>query len=69
MIKLTRLSGKEFVLNCELLKFIEATPDTLLTLTTGEKIMVKESVDAVIEATLHYRQKIYREPPARNKEV
>ena len=68
MIKLTRLSGKEFILNCELIKFVEATPDTLLTLTTGEKIMVKESVDAVIDATLLYKQRVFREPPAQSHE-
>ena len=63
MIKLTRLNGKEFVVNCELIKFIEATPDTLLTLVGEEKIMVKESVESVVEATLQYRRKIFRDPP------
>lgn len=58
MIRLSRLNGKEFVLNCELIKFIEATPDTVITLITGEKLMVRESVDDVIEATVRYRQKV-----------
>ena len=60
MIKLTRLNGKEFVVNCDLIKFVEATPDTLLTLINGEKVMVKESVDSVLEAVLQYRQRIFK---------
>ena len=63
MIYLTRLNGKEFVLNCDLIKFIEATPDTVITLTQGEKFMVRENVDAVIRATMEYRQKLYQDPP------
>jgi flagellar protein FlbD len=63
MIQLTRLNGKEFVVNCELIKTIEATPDTVISLTTGEKLMVKESVDQVIESTVQYRKRLYQEPP------
>ena len=62
MIHLRRLNGKEFVMNCELIKFIESTPDTLVSLTTGEKIMVKESVEEVIRATVRYRQWIAQAP-------
>jgi flagellar protein FlbD len=51
------------VVNCELIKFIESTPDTLITLTTGEKLMVTESVEAVIEATMNFRKKLYQEKP------
>lgn len=60
MIEVTRLNGKSFVLNCELIKFVEATPDTVITLTSGEKFMVKESVDAVVESTLNFRRKFYQ---------
>ena len=56
MIRLHRLNGKEFVLNCELIKTIEATPDTVITLTTGEKMMVRDSVDDVIRETVSFRQ-------------
>lgn len=37
MIKISRLNNTEFVLNCELIEFIEETPDTVITLTTGKK--------------------------------
>jgi len=63
MILVTRINGKQFVLNCELIKFMEETPDTVVTLSTGEKLMVKESIRQLIDMTLIYRQKIYREPP------
>jgi len=58
MIKLTRLNGKEFILNCELIKSIEATPDTVITLTVGEKMMVKENVDSIVQATIRFRKEL-----------
>lgn len=65
MITLSRLNGKEFVLNCEIIKSVEATPDTIITLQNGEKIMVRETVDAVIQSTMNYRKRLYQEPPTR----
>lgn len=58
MIKLTRLSDETFYLNAELVQEIEATPDTIVTLTSGKKMMVKESVDEVASAVLEYRRSI-----------
>ncbi|MBY0470536.1 flagellar FlbD family protein [bacterium] len=63
MIPVSRLNGKEFIVNCELIKYIESTPDTMLTLTTGEKLLVKESPELVINRTIEYRKKLYQEPP------
>ena len=54
MIHLSRLNGKPFVLNADLIKFIEATPDTIISLTTGEKIMVAEDVDTVVKRAIEY---------------
>ena len=48
MIKVKRLNGKEFVINSDLIEFIEKTPDTVISLTTGKKVVVQESVDEVI---------------------
>jgi flagellar protein FlbD len=65
VIRLKRLNGSQFVLNCDLIKTIEATPDTLITLTSGEKLMVLEKVDDVVSATIEYRRKLLepqREP-------
>jgi len=60
MIRLSRLNGKEFFLNCEMIKVLEATPDTVITLVSGEKLMVKESVDNVVQATLAYKKEAFR---------
>ena len=48
MIDVTRFNGKSFVLNAELIEVMEETPDTVITLTTGHKYVVKESVEEVI---------------------
>ena len=59
MIKVKRLNDKEFVVNSELILYIEATPDTIITLTNGQKIVVSESVDEVIDKVIKYKAKIH----------
>ena len=54
MIKVTRLGGKQLVVNADLIRFVEATPDTIVTLTTGEKLVVQESVDEIIRRVVEY---------------
>lgn len=49
MISLTRLNGKPFFLNALLIETVEATPDTVITLTSNKKVMVQESVAEVVE--------------------
>ncbi|WP_442484900.1 flagellar FlbD family protein [Aeoliella sp. SH292] len=56
MIHLTKLSGAPFVLNAELIKYVEALPDTFITLTTGEHIVVKETPEEIIHRTIDYHQ-------------
>lgn len=55
MIKVKRLNGKEFVINSDLIEFIEETPDTVITLTTGKKVVVQESVEEVIEKVITFK--------------
>jgi flagellar protein FlbD len=55
MIDLTRLNGRRIVINCDLIKFAEAAPDTTLALVTGEKLIVRESCDEVVALILAYR--------------
>ncbi|NLY76961.1 MAG: flagellar FlbD family protein [Tissierellia bacterium] len=70
MIKLKRLNGKEFVVNCELIQYLEETPDTVITLTTGTKIVVAETVDEIIEKVIEYKASILDySRNARRKEV
>jgi flagellar protein FlbD len=56
MIKLTRLDGSKLVVNCDLIETIEATPDTVLTLTTQKRLVVHESVDEIIERSIEYKR-------------
>jgi flagellar protein FlbD len=58
MIQLTRLNGIPIVLNSDLIKTAEASPDTMLTLINGEKIIVREPCDEVIEQVLEYRARL-----------
>lgn len=55
MIKVKRLNEKEFVVNSDLILFIEETPDTVITLTNGQKIVVADSVDEVIDKVVAYK--------------
>jgi flagellar protein FlbD len=55
MIELTRLNGNRITVNCDLIKFAEAAPDTVLTLITGEKLIVREPSNEVRQRTLEYR--------------
>jgi flagellar protein FlbD len=60
MIQLTRLNGSHLVVNCDLIKYAEAAPDTMLTLITGEKLVVLEPCGEVSERTLEYRASVLR---------
>ena len=63
MIKLTRLDGEPFVLNAELIRYVESKPDTFITLTSGDRIIVREDVDEVMDRTMQYQQSKYLLPP------
>ena len=56
MIRLTRLNETEVVINAEMIEFVEAIPDTIVSLVSGKKVMVAESVDQVIERVVEYRK-------------
>lgn len=56
MIKLTRLDGEQFVLNADLIRYVERRPDTFITLTSGDRLVVAESMDEVIERAIQYQQ-------------
>jgi flagellar protein FlbD len=56
MIRVTRLNGTPMMVNAELIELIECTPDTLITLTTGNKLNVLEPLDVVLQRVLEYRR-------------
>ncbi len=58
MIRLSRLNGEPFVLNAELIVEVESTPDTLITMINGDHLMVRESVEQVVEKAVDYARQI-----------
>jgi flagellar protein FlbD len=58
MIELTRLNGTPMVLNSDLIKTAEASPDTMLTLIHGEKLIVRETIAELMERVLAYRARL-----------
>lgn len=59
MIYLTRLNGVRLMINVDLIEFMEETPDTVVTLTTGKKFVVKESCKYIQREIIKYRKKSY----------
>ena len=58
MIKVCKIDGEEIVINAELIETIQATPDIIITLTTGKKILVEENIDEIIDKVISYRKNI-----------
>lgn len=58
MITVTRLNDRVVVVNAELIKMIESTPDTIITLINGDSVIVRESVDQVVEKAVEYARQI-----------
>ena len=58
MIQVTRLNGKEFWLNPHLIEFMEETPDTVVTLLTGKKVVVREKAREILEEIILYRRRL-----------
>ena len=58
MIEVTRLNGSPMVLNSDLIKIAEASPDTMITLINGEKLIVREAPEEIVERVLAYRTRL-----------
>jgi len=58
MIELIKTDGSKIVINADLIQEIKETPDTVITLTNGKKLLVKDSTDEIVEKVIEYRQKI-----------
>jgi len=59
MIRLHRLNGQELVVNAELIESVEAHPDTVIGLATGNRLVVQESVSEVVGRVVEYRKSVY----------
>ncbi len=60
MITVTRLNQTELIINAEKIEFIEAIPDTIITLSSGKKVMVAESVDTIVDLVIDYKRKSHQ---------
>jgi flagellar protein FlbD len=66
MIEVTRLNGNTMVINSDLIKIAEQSPDTMLTLVHGEKLIVRESCEEIVEKVLVYRARLLAAVAAMN---
>ncbi|MBM3725604.1 MAG: flagellar protein FlbD [Acidobacteria bacterium] len=64
MIWLTRINRVPIVLNCDLIEHLETTPDTVITLTNGQKFVVTEAPEEVVRRTVEYRRSLRAEAAA-----
>jgi flagellar protein FlbD len=60
MIQLTRLNNTALIVNSDLVKFVEQSPDTVITLVNGEKILVREKADEVLNRIVEFRRSVLR---------
>lgn len=58
MIQLTRLNGEAFILNADLIQYVESRPDTYVTLTTSDRFIVRESMEEVVRRAIDYSRTI-----------
>lgn len=69
MIKLTQLGGEPFVLNAELIKYVESRPDTIVTLAGGERLLVSETMEEVLRRTIDYQRSKHLFPNAEDRQT
>ena len=61
MIKLKQLKGDDIVVNADLITYIQAHPNTVVTLQNEDRVVVEESMDEIIEKVIEYKRKIFRQ--------
>jgi flagellar protein FlbD len=64
MIKLTHIGGEPFILNADLIQYVEARPDTFITLSNGQRLVVSETMDEVLRRAVLYQQAKHILPPS-----
>jgi flagellar protein FlbD len=68
MIEVTRTDGRKVTINVELIQYIEETPDVVITLTNGVKILVNENIKTIVDMVIDYRRKIHQSSLLCNKD-
>ncbi|MDP8207007.1 MAG: flagellar FlbD family protein [Candidatus Electryonea clarkiae] len=64
MIRVTRLDASELMVSSDMIEFIESTPDTILTLTDGKKIIVRENPDEILDRIIIFRRRVMAPMPS-----
>jgi len=60
MVLLTKINNAQVTINCDMIQFIEETPDTVITLGNGDKVVVKDRMNEIIDKIVEYRRRIRR---------
>ncbi len=68
MITVSRLDGSELFVNSDMVEFIESTPDTIVTLSDGKKIIVQQTPEELVEAIIAFRQRVMSPPKTETTE-
>jgi flagellar protein FlbD len=63
VILVTRFNGSKLYINAEMIKLVEPIPDTVITLNSGEKFVVRDSVELVVERIIEYQRKVHTSFP------
>lgn len=67
MINVHRLNTEEFLVNCELIEFVEETPDTVISMASGRKLVVSEKCNEIRKLIIEYKRQIYSTNPIEDK--
>ena len=59
MIILTKINKAPIAVNADLIEYVEETPDTVVTMTNNDKVVVQESLEEIIEKVVHYRRMVH----------
>ncbi|NMA83955.1 MAG: flagellar FlbD family protein [Epulopiscium sp.] len=62
MIYVTKINDQKVLINADLIEYVESTPDTVITMTTGRKVVAKESIDEIVDLAIDYKRKIFAFP-------
>ncbi|MDR1539918.1 MAG: flagellar FlbD family protein [Clostridiales bacterium] len=58
MITITKLNGQRVTVNCDLIETMESTPDTMITMTTGNKLIARESIETLVGEVISYKKEL-----------
>ena len=68
MISVTRFNDSTLIINADLIQTVEETPDTVITLTTGTKFIVKEKSKEIVDKVVEYKRRIFVNSPGNYRE-